>query len=80
MAQQSRMRASRTGRPGRAAWWPALWAFLIAFTVVVSSGAVLLTAQVMDAESRPAPTSDRIATIGAGTQPSSSPAPGPEET
>lgn len=61
---------------GRAGWWSALWAALIAFTVVVSSGAVLLTAQVMDDGSRPAPpapTSDRIANLGAGTQPAPTP-------
>ncbi|HST86419.1 MAG TPA: hypothetical protein VLL08_32070 [Kineosporiaceae bacterium] len=56
----------------RGPWWPAIWAAVIAFTVVVSSGAVLLTARTVGADSEPAPppatpapTSDRITNLGA---------------
>jgi hypothetical protein len=55
--------------PGRSTWWPALWAALIAFTVVASSGAVLLATQVIGGGSRPAPTADRITNLGAKQTP-----------
>jgi hypothetical protein len=66
MSQQSRLAARR------GPWWPAIWAAVIAFTVVVSSGAVLITARMVGTDSEPAPppatpppTSDRITNLGA---------------
>ena len=69
MSQQSWLGARQ---PGRGPWWPAIWAAIIAFTVVVSSGAVLLTARMVGMDNKPAPppasltpTSDRITNLGA---------------
>jgi hypothetical protein len=48
-----------SGQPGqvgsRSAWWPALYAAAIAFTVVVSSGATLLTVRMVEDRSAPSP-------------------------
>ena len=72
MTQQTWPGASRPAGPGRSRWWPALWAAVIAFTVVVSSGAVLFAYQRLDDGSRPAPpaaggASDRISPLRAAT-------------
>jgi hypothetical protein len=63
-----------SGQPGqvgsRSVWWPALYAAVIAFTVVVSSGAVLLIARMVDNRSEPSPPPrDRIGTVTAPTPP-----------
>ncbi len=59
---------------GRWRWWPAIWAAVIAFTIVVTAGAVLLSARVVDDASDPAPpgdsTSDRVSNLGATSRPS----------
>jgi hypothetical protein len=67
MSQQSR---TRTGVQARPPWWAALWAATIAFTVVVSSGAVLLAARELSQGTQAAPSAkatDRIATVNAPT-------------
>lgn len=62
---------SRRRRPG---WWPALWAAAIAVTVVLSSGAVILTARMLQggSEAAPAPAGDPFAAPVASTSPSTS--------
>jgi hypothetical protein len=66
-----------TGRQtGRSRWWSALAAAVIAFAIVLSSGAVLLSVRMVGDGSEPAPTeapaSGRITNVGATTQTSPS--------
>lgn len=73
MTQQTWRDAGRPPGQERSRLASALWAAVIAFTVVVSSGGVLFAYQRLDGGSRPAPApaaapaGDRISPLGAGT-------------
>jgi hypothetical protein len=82
--------SAKDSAPSR--WKAALWAAVLAFTVVVSSGVVLLTARMVTDASTPAPQSQAasgrtasgqagdLAIVGAGTAPSPSPTTGQQPT